>query len=71
MKIGITGHQRFKTPAAWVGVRAEIDRLFSRVEGSIIGLTSLAIGAVIRCLPTLFFSEAAVSSRSSLSKGMS
>lgn len=45
MKIGITGHQRLKDPAAWSWVRQEFDRLLSSVSSPVTGISSLAIGA--------------------------
>jgi hypothetical protein len=45
MKVGITGHQRLQEPASWRWVEQEFDHLLSRLSPSLIGVTSLAIGA--------------------------
>lgn len=45
MKIGITGHQRLKSPGDWTKVRAEMAKFLSKIDTPLIGLTSLAIGA--------------------------
>jgi hypothetical protein len=44
MRIGITGHQKLKEPSNWRWVREEFYRLLSPLP-SLIGVTSLAIGA--------------------------
>lgn len=45
IKIGFTGHQRLRPPASWGWVRGEINRLLSRIDIRICGITSLAVGA--------------------------
>lgn len=45
MRIGITGHQELDDSMGWSWVRAEIDKVLGQVTGSVIGVTSLAVGA--------------------------
>jgi hypothetical protein len=45
MRVGITGHQRLPDPASWRWVEQEFDHLLSSLLPSLIGVTSLAIGA--------------------------
>lgn len=45
MRLGITGHQRLRDPAAWEWVTEEFDRVVPLYPPPLIGVTSLAIGA--------------------------
>jgi hypothetical protein len=45
MKVGITGHQRLKDPLVWDKVRLEIIDALDRLQGIVVAVTSLAIGA--------------------------
>lgn len=45
MRVGITGHQRLKGPSGWDKVRQEIDEALARLEGPLVGITCLAVGA--------------------------
>lgn len=45
MRVGITGHQRLADPSAWAWVRHELSTVLRRNIGSLVGVSSLAIGA--------------------------
>ena len=45
MRVGITGHQRLKDASGWQWVEQEVDALLDSLPRSLIGVTSLAIGA--------------------------
>lgn len=45
MRIGISGHQRLRTPDGWSWVRQEVRNLLASVPAPVVGITSLAIGA--------------------------
>ncbi len=45
MNIGITGHQKLKEPSLWSWVEVGIDDFLSRNNKSLVGLSSLAVGA--------------------------
>src|SRR5919109_993955 len=45
MRVGITGHQRLVDPSGWTWVKAEIERLLTRLTPPLAGITSLAVGA--------------------------
>lgn len=45
MNIGITGHQKLEDSSLWGWADTEIDELFSKNTQSLIGISSLAIGA--------------------------
>lgn len=45
MNIGITGHQKLEDSALWSWVDTKIDELLSQNTQSLVGLSSLAVGA--------------------------
>jgi hypothetical protein len=45
MRIGITGHQRLADASAWKWVRRELAAILRRNADSLIGVSSLAVGA--------------------------
>jgi len=45
MRIGITGHQRLRDPAAWRWVEMEINQFLGAAPRPLVGISSLAAGA--------------------------
>jgi hypothetical protein len=45
MRVGVTGHQRLKDASGWQWVEQQFDALLDSLPRSLIGVTSLAIGA--------------------------
>jgi hypothetical protein len=45
MRYGITGHQHLDDPTAWSWVESEIDHILQSSDSSLVGISSLAVGA--------------------------